>query len=140
MNQRNQIRPLGLQRTAAALLTLLAILIAPVCAPLCAAKHCSPAARLEQCHKTASTGDRSGDVLVAPGKDCAIADFSAVVVKAEEHSPLKRAARSDPAPAPIHLSLESVVGSLHASRDRWDIHRIPLESPDSLKLTTILRV
>jgi hypothetical protein len=140
VNQQNHIRPRTPQRTAAAVLTLLAILIAPVCAPLCAAKHCSPGGRLEQCHEMTSTEDRSGEVLVAPGKDCALADFPAVLVKAEEHSPLVRGVRSDLAPAPICLSLESAIGSLQANPALWAIHRIPLESPNSLPLTTILRV
>ncbi len=137
MNVQNQIRSREPRRTAAAVLTLLAILIAPVCAPLCAAKHC---ARLEQCHGMTSKGDRSGAILVAPGKGCALVDFSAVLVKAEEHSPLERGARSDPAPGPIRLSLENAAGSLQANPARWDIHRIPLESPDSLPLTAILRI
>jgi len=140
MNRKNSIRTHGPRSIVFAALTLLAILIAPACAPLCAAKHCAPGARPEQCHEVTSTGDRSGEILIAPGKDCALADFSAVLVKAEEHSSLERGARSDLAPAPIHLSLENAFGSLQANPARWGIHQVPLESPDSLPLTTILRI
>jgi hypothetical protein len=140
MSRKNPIRPHGPQSILFAVLTLLAILIAPVCAPFCAAKHCSSGARPEQCHEMASTGDRGGEKLVAPGKDCALADFSAVLLKAEEHSTFERGVRSDRAPAPIRLSLESVVRSSQADRARWGIHQIPLESPDSLPLITILRI
>jgi hypothetical protein len=118
----------------------LAILVAPVCAPLCAAKHCSAGARLEHCHEMANVGDLSGETLLAPGKDCELADFSAVLVKAEEQSSLSRGERSDRAPAPLLLPLESAVGGLPAKPARWGIHHMPLESPDSLLLNTILRI
>jgi hypothetical protein len=140
MNRKNPIRPHGPLSILFAALTLLAILIAPVCAPLCAAKHCSSGARPEQCHEMASRGDFNGEILVAPRKDCALSDYSAVLVKAEEQSSLSRGVRSDPAPAPIRLSLESAVGSFQANPARWGIHQIPLESSDSLSLTTILRI
>jgi hypothetical protein len=140
MNRKNPIRPHGPRGIFFAALALLAILIAPVCAPLCAAKHCSAGARPEHCHEMASTGDLSGEILVAPGKDCALADFSAVLVKAEEQSSLSRGVQSDRAPAPLLLSLESAIGSLQANPVRWSIHQTPLESPDPLSLSTILRI
>jgi hypothetical protein len=140
MNWKNPIRRHGPLSIFFAALTLLAILIAPACAPLCAAKHCSSGARPEQCHEIASTGDLSGELLIPPGKNCALADFSAVLVKAEEQSSLSRGVRSNPAPAPLLLSLESAVGSFQANPARWGIHQIPLESSDSLSLTTILRI
>lgn len=87
-----------------------------------------------------STEEHSGELLVALRKDCAPTDFSAVLMKTEEHSTLEHEARSDPAPAPLLLSLESAVGDFRANPARWDIHQIPLESPDSLPLTTILRI
>jgi hypothetical protein len=140
MNEQSQIRPRRPQRTTAAVLALLAILIAPVCAPLCAAKHCAPGARLEQCHETATTENRDGDNFVAPAKDCGQADFSAVLVKAEEYSPLERGARSDLAPTPIRLSHVNAIGTLQANPARWGIHQVPLELPDFLPLTTVLRI
>jgi hypothetical protein len=88
----------------------------------------------------ASTGDLSGEKLAAPAKDCGQAEFSAVLVKAEEQSSLSRGMRGDPSPASLLLSLEIAVGSLQANPARWGIHQVPLESPDSLPLTTILRI
>jgi hypothetical protein len=140
MNEQNKTRSRRPQRAVAAIFALLAILIAPVCAPLCAAKHCSPGARPEQCHEMASTRDLRGETLIAPAKDCGQAEFSAVLVKAEEHSTLERGARSDPAPAPIRLSPANAVGSFQASPAGQGIHQVSLESSDSLPLTTILRI
>jgi hypothetical protein len=140
MNPKNPIRPHGPLSILFAVLALLGILIAPVCAPLCAAKHCSAGVRLEHCHEMANGEDRNGAKIVASAKDCGQTEFSAVLGKAEEQSSRSREVRSNPEPAPIRGSLVNAVGTLQASSGRWSIYRVPLESPDSLSLITVLRI
>jgi hypothetical protein len=123
-----------------ALVIALALLVAPVCAPLCAASACSSGAHKEQCHEMAATGASGGEQLVAATKACAAADFSAVLVKANELSSLSQEVRSDAAPALIGGSPEHGLGDFDESRRRGGLHRVPLELEDSLLLTTILRI
>jgi hypothetical protein len=141
MNSQDQIRPRGPRHAVAAVFTLLAILIAPVCAPLCAAaKHCSQGTRLERCHEMATTGDRNAEKFVAPAKDCGQADFSAVLVRADEQSSHSREVRNDLTPRPPRLSPECAVGSVQANPTRWGVHQVPFESPDFHSLNAILRI
>ena len=123
-----------------AFLTVLALLIAPVCAPLCAAKSCVSGVRQEQCHDVAATGGDGRPQLVAPGTACGVSDFSAVLVRPDEECLLSQGARN-PAARVIHQgSPELRLESLRQGPRGPGVHLIPLESSDSLLLTTILRI
>jgi hypothetical protein len=88
----------------------------------------------------ATRGDRCGEELVAPAKDCGQTEYSAVLLKADEQSTLSRELRSNLEPAPIPGSLINAGGSLKANPGRWGNHQVPLESQDSLPLTITLRI
>jgi len=127
-------------RAALAFLTALALVIAPVCAPLCAAKRCVSGVRQEQCHDVATTGSDGRPELVAPGTACGVSDFSAVLVKADEEYLLSQGARNPAAPVIHNGSSALGLESLRLGPRRPGVHLIPLESSDSLLLTTILRI
>lgn len=69
-------------RAVIAILVLAAILVAPVCTPICAARECPGAAaqeREEQCHSQGALGDAPGDKYTAPMKACAARELAAVL-------------------------------------------------------------
>jgi hypothetical protein len=140
MNQAIPVRTRPANVAMLALLTVLALAIAPVCAPLCAAKTCSSGAGQGQCHEMANMGADGSERLVAPNKVCGASEFSAVLVKASGQSLLSPGLRNDPAQALINGSYAQSLASLHASPERWDVHRVPIKSANPLLLTTILRI
>jgi len=85
-------------------------------------------------------GAGGSERFVAPNKACGASEFSAVLVKAGEQSLLSPELRNDPAQALINGSSAQSLASLHASPERWVVHRVPIESANSLLLTTILRI
>jgi hypothetical protein len=140
VNQPIPIRARPVNITVLAILTGLALAIAPVCAPLCAAKICPPGAGQGQCHEMPSMGAGGSERFVAPNKPCGASEFSAVLVKAGEQSLLSPELRNDPAQALINGSSAQSLAGLHASPERWVVHRVPIESANFLLLTTILRI
>jgi hypothetical protein len=122
------------------ILTVLALAIAPVCAPLCAAKICSSGTGQSPCHEMASMGANGSERLIAPSKACGASEFSAVLVRVGGQSLLSRELRNDPAQALINGSAGQSLARLHVSPERWGVHRVPIKSANSLLLTTILRV
>ena len=72
-------------RAAAAVLTLAALLISPVCAPLCAAKACSSApVRGEECYGQGAAASNTGGTCVTPAKVCGARELTAVLLKADD--------------------------------------------------------
>jgi hypothetical protein len=140
MNETIPVRARPANAAALAFLTVLALVIAPVCAPLCTAKSCASGARQEQCHDMATTGADGRPQLVAPSKACGVSDFSAVLVKADEEYLLSEGARNPAAPVIPNGSPELKLDGLRAGSERRGVDLIPLESSDSLLLTTILRI
>jgi hypothetical protein len=139
----NQAIPVRVGRTSAvvlALFTLLALIIAPTCAPLCAANICSSNTAQGQCHEMANMGAIGGERLTAPNKICSSPDFSMLLAKADGQTLLSQGARNTLEQTLMKRSCEQGFGSLHSSPERWDVHRIPSKSADSLLLTTILRI
>jgi hypothetical protein len=84
-------------------------------------------------------GADSSERLVAPSKVCGASEFSAVLVKADVQSLFSQGLRNDPARALINGSYVQSLASLHVSPERWDVHRVPIKSANSLLSTTILR-
>jgi hypothetical protein len=121
-------------------LTVLALVIAPACAPLCAAKSCASGVRQEQCHDLATRGPDGQPRLVAPGKVCGVSDVSAVLVKADEAYLLSQGARNHAAPVTLNGSPGSELRRFGTGPERRGVHPIPGDLPDSLLLTTILRI
>jgi hypothetical protein len=135
-DRRNEMIPVRAHSVAAislALVTVLALLAVPICAPLCAARGCSSHASREQCHEMANMSANPGDQYVAPNKTCTAADFSAALVKADEQ-------RADSAPTQINHSPETELESVSTGPGHSGAHRVPLESkPPSLR-NAILRI
>jgi len=123
-----------------AFLTVLALVIAPVCAPLCAAKSCASGAQQEQCHDIATTGADGRPQLVATGKFCGLSDFSAVLLRADEEYLLSHGSRIHAAPVILKGPPELELESFSTGPQSRDAHLIPLDLPDSVLLTTILRI
>jgi len=141
MNETISVRRRPANATVLALLIVLALLVAPACAPLCAANACSLGGESQgQCHDMSSMGSNGGEQLVATGKTCGAADFSAALVMANERSSLSRASQSDRAPTLSGVSPDDGRGSLYEGAARFGLHRIPLKSEDSPQMTTILRI
>jgi len=129
-------RPLN----AIAIVTVLALLAAPICAPLCAAGTCSSSTRQVQCHEMGTMGADGGEQFVAPSKACGASDFSAVLVKADEQSLLLQEQQRDTHPTLIDASSGDGLGSCDESLGRWGLHRVPLKSTNLLLPGTILRI
>jgi hypothetical protein len=140
MNEAIPVRARPVNAAVLAFLTVLALVTAPVCAPLCAARSCASGVRPEQCHDMATTGADGRLQLVAPGKACGVSDFSAVLVKPDEEYLLSQGARNPAAPVILNGSPQLGLERLRIGPGRPGVHLIPLESSDSLLLTTILRI
>jgi hypothetical protein len=139
----NKAIPVRVGRTSAvalALLALLALIVAPTCAPLCAANICSSNTAQGQCHEMANMGANGSERIVAPSKTCSSRDFSAVLAKADDQTLLSQGARNDPEQSLMNRSSEQGLGSLYIDPQHWDAYRIPSSPTDSLLLATILRI
>jgi hypothetical protein len=141
MNETIPVLSRPAKETALALVIALALLVAPGCAPLCAASACSSGGgRQGQCHDMANMASQGGEQYVATSKTCGATDFPAVLIKADEQSLLWQIVRDDSAPVLIAHSSELALDSLGASPGRWGVRRVPLESKVSVLLNTILRI
>jgi hypothetical protein len=140
MNETIPVRARPANAVVLAFLTVLALAIASVCAPLCAAKSCASGLRQEQCHDIATMGPDGRPQLVAPSMVCGLSDFSAVLVKADEENLLSQGARNHAAPVILNGSPELGLESLRTGPQRRGVYLILLDLPDSLLLTTILRI
>ncbi|MGC1485267.1 MAG: hypothetical protein WA789_15855 [Candidatus Acidiferrum sp.] len=128
----------GPSAIAIVLVTVLALLVAPVCTSLCAASGCASDAHLEPCHGMASMAANGGEHLLAPSKTCGASDASAVLVSRDEQALLSQGLRSGSSPVLMDVSSGQGLGSSHANPGRG--HRIPPESAEPVQLTTILRI
>jgi hypothetical protein len=123
-----------------AVVTVLALLTVPICAPLCAVKTCSSNASNEHCHEVPSSGAEGGAHFIAPAKSCGSFDFSAVLVKANEQAIDSEGVRNTssaktPGVAPEQSQPVALLNSI-LSRPRG----VRLRLPDSLQLSPVLRV
>lgn len=123
-----------------AIITVLAVLVAPVCAPLCAARICSAAPSQGQCHDMAGMPDGDGERIAALGKTCGNFEFSAVLVKADEQSLSSQSVRTDAPAVLIVSSHRKSVAQPSPSIGRCGEHRVPLEPASSFLLAMILRI
>jgi hypothetical protein len=88
----------------------------------------------------ANMGADGSEWLIAPSKICGSPDFSAVLAKADDQIPLSQGPRNNPDQSLISRPSEQGLGSHHIDPERWEVHRIPSKSADSLLLVTILRI
>jgi hypothetical protein len=123
-----------------AVVTVLALLAVPVCAPLCAAKACSSNTSNEHCHAMASMAADSGEHLIAPTKSCGSSDLSAILVKANEQAMDSQGTRNAfSAQIPGMQAAGSQPVSFSNSLLRR-AHQVPLALANSLQLTSVLRI
>ena len=132
------VRTRPLAASTLALVTVLALLLAPVCAPLCAANNCPAGAAKDQCHESAP-GSVAQHNLLTTHKICGTADYSAVLLNADEQHSFQRDARSI-AESPVSLSAEREAAISPILLVRWGEHLVPIAPPSPLLLTTTLRI
>ena len=145
MNERIPTRTKSAWAVGLATLTVLAVLVAPVCAPLCAAKICASGSgrSQEKCHGMAAMGTDGIQEFFAAGKTCRAFELPVVIAKTDETVSLSRGARSDAPAAQIDDAYQTSqtlrFASADASPGRWPDHRTPFEA-DSLLLAIVLRI
>jgi len=132
------VRNCPLATSSLAIVTVLALLLAPVCAPLCAARNCSAGAAKDQCHESSPTSAAQHDLLT-PHKICGNSDFSAVLTNQDEKASFQRGARSIAASSPLSRPAELAATS-PIKLVRWGEHLVPITPSSSLVLTTTLRI
>jgi hypothetical protein len=125
---------------ALTLVTVLALLVAPVCAALCAAKNCSAGMSQAQCHEMAPAKTSASTHLAAPSETCQGADLSAVLFKADEMCVRLQKAPIGSTPEILGAAMERGFANLQASLWRGRMYRIPPASTDSPLITAILRI
>jgi hypothetical protein len=135
-----------LPAAAIAIITILAMLLTPLCGIRCAAtNHCSvqvPLARAsDDCHHFAISNDSDtawADFTVA--KNCAQPDFLAVTPTATNNSPSWRAARTSPLQLPAMAARPNSGGSVALNRAAWFDLSGTLPSADPLARSAVLQI
>jgi hypothetical protein len=123
-----------------AVLTVLALLAIPICAPLCAAKTCSSNASNEHCHEMANMAADNGEHMIAPTKSCGSFEFSVVLVKADEQAIDSQRVRNTLSGKILGARAEQTQPVAISNSLLGPTHRVPLEFPSSLPLTSVLRI
>src|SRR5579863_7121014 len=139
MSDIHPVRNRPLATGSLAIVTVLALLLAPVCAPLCAASSCSPAAAKNQCHESSPTSAAQHNLLT-PHKTCGAADYSAVLLNADEQASLQRDTRSFSASSSVSRPAGREASTSPAMLVRWGEHLVLIAPPSSLLQTTTLRI
>lgn|GEM_PF-4878587 len=83
-----------------AIVVVLCLLIAPVCAPLCAARMCAPSAGQEHCHGMAA--DTAGQNTLAANAPCRGFELSAVLPRVDQQSAVPSALPDVQVPADLN--------------------------------------
>jgi hypothetical protein len=126
--------------SAIAVVTVLALLAVPICAPLCAARTCSSNASNEHCHEMASMGANSGEHFTAPTKSCGAFEFSAVLVKADEQAINSQRVRNALSEKILGVRAEQSQPVAFSKSILSSGRQVPLELANSLQLTAVLRI
>jgi hypothetical protein len=142
MSKKTQVRARRAKFMVIALVTVLALLVAPVCAPLCAARGCPSNAfpGTEKCHEMANMGSSGSEKLDAPCKLCGASYLSAVLVNTEEQSSLSSVSLNDATPVRLIGSRELSLSHLQTSPEHDRVHPPPIELANLSLLTTTLRI
>jgi len=140
MKKRIPVRTHSTGFMALAVLTLLAILVAPICAPLCAASACPSRSSQGQCHEMANMIAGGSEQFVAASKACEASDFSAVLVKPNEKPFSLQNVQRNSEVAFFGRSAEKAPRGLPASATDLSVHPFPLQLADSHSMTPILRI
>jgi hypothetical protein len=79
-------------RAVLALAAALFLILAPLCAPLCAAKMCAPTSCASHCHEMNADGTSQTSLTAA--KVCARSELAAIVLRSDEHFARTKRSRS----------------------------------------------
>ena len=123
-----------------AVVTVLALLAVPICAPLCAAKTCSSNVSNEHCHEMASMGADGGEHFIAPTNSCGSFDFSAVLVKADEQAIDSQRVRNVLSGKVFGVRAEQNHPVAFSNPVLSHPRGVRLRLPDSLQLAAVLRI
>jgi hypothetical protein len=140
MKVRTNTRRGAWSATAIALVTVLALLVAPICGSLCAAKVCGPSAAQGQCHEMAQAGTNGGATIAAVGKACKTPELSAVISRGDERPSANRQVRTEAAAKAIGDALRLAATGASESPGGWRDARTRLVAADPSLVTTILRI
>jgi hypothetical protein len=134
------VRARRVHANALALVTVLALLVAPVCAPICAARACASRSSDQRCHEMAGISTQGGEHLIAQGKSCGAVELYAVLVDTGERSTPSQELRNVPPHLIASDHSDVSLGPLDAHPDGWPLHRGPLGWVDSPQSPMILRI
>jgi hypothetical protein len=123
-----------------AVLTVLALLAIPICAPLCAAKTCSSNASNEHCHEMANMAADNGEHMIAPTKSCGSFEFSVVLVKADEQAIDSQRVRNTLSGKILGVRAEQTQPVAFPISFLGRAHQVPLALATSPQLAAVLRI
>jgi hypothetical protein len=123
-----------------AVVTVLALLAIPICAPLCAVNTCSSHASNEHCHEMASMAAGTGEHFIAPTKSCGSSDFSAVLVKIDEQAVDSHEARNALSAKILGVRNEQTQPGAFRNSPLGRAHHVPLALANSPQLSAVLRI
>ncbi|MGC1620237.1 MAG: hypothetical protein WA765_17235 [Candidatus Acidiferrum sp.] len=125
---------------ALALLTVLALLVAPVCATICAASICPAGISQGQCLDMASMGANESSRFAPPSRACSGADLSAVLVNANDTLFRLQELWMHSAPVTMPAAIGRSFASLRTIPGRGRPHRVLSASLNLPLLAAILRI
>jgi len=142
MTKATPTRKKSWRTVAGSLVTLLALLVTPFCAPLCAAQTCPqstlPAASKEHCHGAASMHDDVPQIHAA--LNCNPSELTLAALSAGNESDLLRVSRSAPQAASDFAASREFDSGFISPRNNFSSNPGPLRPPDPFSATGVLRI
>ena len=142
MTKATPTRKKSWRTVAGSLVTLLALLVTPFCAPLCAARMCSqtssPAASEEQCHAAASM--HGGVPQIHAALNCNPPELTIAALSPGNKSDLLEISRSAPQAASHSAGSQEFNSDLIVRRNNFSPNRGPLRPSDFSPATSVLRI
>jgi len=133
------------QGTVIALLTLLALIVSPVCAPLCAAKTCAASSfgsvsnsSDDSCHHSVSSGEHTPDFQFHGTPTCNSGELTAILSTFSNSDELKQESRV--VTARVTDSEQSSFGLINLRSTGWNTHSLSPHRLEPSKTTRVLRI
>jgi len=127
-----------------AIVALLAVVIAPLCAPICSGKFCavgaSEAAENKGCHGTAAQQDEKSQSSLAAVKTCRAGDIAAILSNLGEKRQFSPVTKNTPATLLFTTDSSQLLEPKTTNWPRCCDRSSPLRQPDVSLRTTNLRI
>ena len=121
---------------------VLALLVAPACAPLCASRMCSqamaPAASEERCHSATLVPDDIPQIHAA--LRCNVQDLAVFAVSTENKIKISKLSRHISAPASNPGAAQKLDSNFIARVNNFSVNPESLRPSDSSAATSVLRI